>query len=63
LSGARFRVAIGAPLPFTASGAINTDTQALTDAINRELETMIRKRPGQWLWLHRRFGKESYKKG
>lgn len=62
LSGARFRVAIGAPLPFTASGDINADTQALTDAINREIETMIRKRPGQWLWLHRRFAKETYKK-
>lgn len=58
--GARFRVTIGAPLAFTPTADINRDTQALTDLINKELERMIRARPGQWLWLHRRWPKETY---
>lgn len=60
LNGAHFRVSIGGPVAFAPSGDINADTQALTDTINAELEAMIRKRPGQWLWLHRRWPKEEY---
>lgn len=61
LKGARFRVAAHDPIAFSPSGDINADTQALTDLINLELEKMIRMRPGQWLWLHRRWGKETYR--
>lgn len=62
LNGARFRVTAHEPIPFTPSGDINADTQKLTDLINLELEKMIRARPGQWLWLHRRWGKEEYRR-
>lgn len=56
--GATFRVIVGDPLTFVPSGEAVADTQALTDRINLEIERMIRARPGQWLWLHRRWGKE-----
>lgn len=58
--GARFRVTAHDAIAFAPSGDINADTQKLTDLINLELEKMIRARPGQWLWLHRRWGKEEY---
>lgn len=61
LNGARFRVTAHEAIPFTPSGDINADTERLTDLINLELEKMIRARPGQWLWLHRRWGKEEYR--
>lgn len=60
LGGARFRVTAHEAIPFAPSGDINADTQELTDRINLEIEALIRKRPGQWLWLHRRWGKEIY---
>lgn len=60
LEGARFRVTAHDPLAFAPTGDVAADTQALTDRINLELENMIRARPGQWLWLHRRWGKEEY---
>ncbi|MEK7265039.1 MAG: lysophospholipid acyltransferase family protein [Pseudomonadota bacterium] len=62
LKGARFRVTAHEKIAFTPSGEINADTQNLTDAINREIEALIRKRPGQWLWLHRRWAKDEYLK-
>ncbi len=62
-SGARFRVTAHEAIPFAPSGDTNADTQTLTDLINLELEKMIRARPGQWLWLHRRWGKEEYGRG
>ena len=58
--GARFRMTAHDPIAFAPTGDMAADTQALTDLINREIEAMIRKRPGQWLWLHRRWGKEIY---
>lgn len=56
--GAHFRLMVRDPIAFDPTGDVNADAQALTDRINQELERMIRARPGQWLWLHRRWGKE-----
>jgi len=55
--GARFRLTVGDPVAVALTGDANIDAQALTDRINAEIERMIRKHPGQWLWLHRRWGK------
>jgi len=51
----RFRLHIGEPMEAPATGDFHTDVARTTDAINRYLETQIRARPGQWLWLHRRW--------
>lgn len=56
--GARFRLLVSDPISVETTGDAVADTQTLTDRINLEIERMIRARPGQWLWLHRRWGKE-----
>lgn len=60
LKGSRFRVIVHEQIDFAPTGDTGADTQALTDLINLELEKMIRARPGQWLWLHRRWAKDEY---
>ena len=52
---AHFRVCIKQPIDFTPSGETNADIYALTLTINQEIEKFILARPGQWLWLHRRW--------
>lgn len=58
LNGARFRLCVSDPITIETAGDAVADTQALTDRINLEIERMIRMRPGQWLWFHRRWGKD-----
>jgi KDO2-lipid IV(A) lauroyltransferase len=55
LGGARFAVTVHPPLAFEPSGDEEADTRALTLAINRKLEEIVRADPGQWLWIHRRW--------
>jgi len=57
LDGARFRVMVRDPIPFRAIGDLHKDVEALTIKINEALEREIRARPGEWLWLHRRWPK------
>ena len=57
--GAHFHVTICEPIDFEPEGANSEDVLALTTLINGELEKQIRARPGQWLWLHRRWPKGS----
>lgn len=59
LKGAHFRMTVGAPLAFAPTGDMNADVEALTAQINLEIERMIRAAPGQWLWFHRRWGKDA----
>ena len=40
------------------SGDRNVDILALMTEVNRHIETWIRARPGDWLWLHRRWPKD-----
>jgi KDO2-lipid IV(A) lauroyltransferase len=61
LEGARFRVTAKEPIAFAPTGEAVADAQGLTDRVNAEIERLIRARPGQWLWLHRRFEKEAYR--
>jgi KDO2-lipid IV(A) lauroyltransferase len=55
VAGARFRIHILPPLALPDSGDRKADIVTLTAEINRRMEDWIRARPGQWLWVHRRW--------
>ncbi len=61
LGPARFRLEVGAPLPLPDSGDKQADVAALTQAVNDRIEAWVRERPGEWLWVHRRFEKPLYR--
>jgi KDO2-lipid IV(A) lauroyltransferase len=58
LPGPRFHVTVWPDVDFKASGDDDADTLALTAAITRRIEEMIRADPGQWLWIHNRWPTE-----
>jgi KDO2-lipid IV(A) lauroyltransferase len=53
--GARFRFRYHPPIAFEPSGDHDRDVLALTAALTRKLEEIIRQNPSQWLWIHRRW--------
>ncbi len=55
LGGCRFRLSFFAALELTDSGDREADVLAAMTRVNRLLESWIRDRPDQWLWLHRRW--------
>jgi Kdo2-lipid IVA lauroyltransferase/acyltransferase len=55
LCGARFRLTVFPPLPLPRTGNRNADVAALTAVATEVLESWIRDRPQEWLWLHRRW--------
>ncbi|MBI3506420.1 MAG: lauroyl acyltransferase [Proteobacteria bacterium] len=55
LGGAKFRITINPPLELPATGDKAADQMAVMRAVNAEIERWVRLRPGQWLWLHRRW--------
>lgn len=57
LEGARFRVVFEPPLPRPEGLAPQEAAQAMTSALNARYEAWIRAAPGQWFWLHRRWGR------
>jgi KDO2-lipid IV(A) lauroyltransferase len=57
LGGARFRLTIHEPVAFTPSGDQDQDVHQLTIEITKRIEDMVRSRPSQWLWIHRRWPK------
>ena len=59
---ARYRMVVEAALPLPDSGDQQADIATLTQAINDCLERWIREWPEGWLWLHRRFPKELYRR-
>ncbi len=63
ISGAQFRITVREPIAFEPTGDATADTLALTTLINEAIERDIRARPGQWLWLHRRWPKALYRDG
>ncbi len=54
-SAPKFRVTVEAPMELPRTGDKAADTLALMTAVNSRMEAWIRARPGQWLWLHRRW--------
>jgi KDO2-lipid IV(A) lauroyltransferase len=59
---ARFRLVVEPPLALPASGDLHADIASLTQAMNDCLERWIREWPEGWLWLHRRFPQEVYRR-
>ena len=57
--GARFRVTIEQPLELPRSGDRTADVLQTMTLVNQRIEAWVRARPEQWLWLHRRWGKDA----
>lgn len=57
---ARFRITVEAALEHPA-GPRHAAAAALMAAMNRRLEAWIRERPGEWLWIHRRWPEAAYR--
>ncbi len=55
VAGAHFRVTCHAPLALPDTGNRQADVLQLMMEINALLESWIRERPEQWLWVHRRW--------
>lgn len=59
---ARLRLVCETPMQLPDSGDRQADIAQVTQQVNDWLETWIRARPEEWLWLHRRWGKELYRR-
>ncbi len=55
LRGSRFRMRVHPAVEFAPTGDSEADTLALTVEINKRIEELVRYRPSQWLWIHRRW--------
>ena len=56
LKGCNFRMTVYPALETQRTGDQEQDTRAMLVKINNLLESWIRERPAQWLWIHRRWG-------
>ena len=56
--GRRYRVVIGPELPLIDTGDRERDVAANTRRYNQALESIIRRYPEQWFWVHRRWKKQ-----
>ena len=50
-----FRVEFGPEIPLIRTGDKNRDIEANTRQYNRVIESVIRRYPDQWFWVHRRW--------
>ena len=55
LRGARFRVTLFPPMNLPDTGDKQADVHTLMEQVNALIESWIRERPEQWLWVHRRW--------
>lgn len=62
LGPANLKVIVERPLDLPHTGDRGADVAALMRAVNACLERWIRARPDSWLWLHRRFAQEVYRR-
>lgn len=60
LKGARYRFTVSDPLELPNTGDRDADALELTRRITLAIEGWIREKPGDWLWLHRRWPNEVY---
>ena len=59
IGGCNFRVTVHEPLSFDRTGDRAADVRAATTQVNDVISEWIRERPGQWLWVHRRWPKSA----
>ncbi|MFT9017030.1 lysophospholipid acyltransferase family protein [Acetobacter malorum] len=62
LGPARLRIVVEPPMKLPDTGDKKQDLSLLVQAVNDRLESWIRRKPESWLWLHRRWPKDLYKK-
>ena len=60
LRDARFRMTVLPRLEIEDTGDISADVLAAMTRVNAMLESWVRARPEQWLWLHRRWRPEDH---
>lgn len=60
LPNGRSLIKVEPPLDVPRTGDEAADTRAIMTAINARIESWVRERPDQWLWLHKRWPKEVY---
>lgn len=60
LSGCRFRITVLPAQPVVETARKDEDVKRILTNINLLLESWIRERPEQWLWIHRRWPKDFY---
>lgn len=61
IGACRFRIVVEPPLELPDTGDRQADVRAVMVAVNARIESWIRERPGEWLWLHRRFPSRFYR--
>jgi len=57
MGGARFRMRVHPPIEFSHTDDHDKDIHQLTIRITERIEELVRYRPSQWLWIHRRWPK------
>lgn len=58
LGGFRFRITYYPPLEVSNTGDLNDDLHETLCRMNGMIESWVRERPEQWLWIHNRWPKE-----
>ncbi|HJT68260.1 MAG TPA: lysophospholipid acyltransferase family protein [Pyrinomonadaceae bacterium] len=51
----KYQMIVGPPVSFEPTGNEEEDVRALTTTLARFIEDQIRRYPGQWLWIHKRW--------
>lgn len=51
----KYQLIIQPPIRFDASGDEDADVRRLTTKLSQHIESQIRRYPGQWLWIHKRW--------
>jgi KDO2-lipid IV(A) lauroyltransferase len=57
LRGCRIRIIVEPAIEPIPDGSVEEKITAMTLALNEVLERWVRERPGEWFWLHNRWGK------
>ncbi len=60
IRGTKFRISCYPEVEAPRTNDKHDDVKVLTQRLNDVLEQWIRERPGQWLWLHRRWPEAAY---